>query len=662
MRICAIRRGDRSSISSRHSLSEYDIWRRWEDCLWFQDCLEQEYSRLAREKKQRLTKGKGVKKNGLYLQDRASSWESLPPGPDPNSVAQDIHEYVPRLTKKGTVFRASQATINQRNQELKALVEALFKDDLPTLLQEIRASSVVTDFFGYWRRDFDLYEAAHKSKPRSSISGSILSSPSSSNHSLTYSDLSPPRNSRLRAFTASDLPRIGSPDTLKSRFWPSKQSQDFSPSTSSLGHIASRTRALSSASSDSSSLGSDRSSEIQTLSNIPTIAGDVPVTFGHDPQRQIEHNVRDRPHSMLEVLPEDREMKVKAEPLAFMASMAVKQRRKSTVTNLQNLQPNRRAQYFGHMSPPRSPTSELTPVPEQGQEDERASPVPVRDSWMSVNSVATYLEDLKFTLPNEPACRNSVATVMTTDSADAIIKRPVSFASSSLRTPTNAFFRVHPNSNPRSRLSEAVTLSDFEIDFNDDERQAEGSEVGSLFGGEDREAFPRPVTMYDPAVEQRPEAPLSCRDTPSPEAKDRLPSCFTPLPPSPTTSIMSVSSAGASAVSSIMPDGVISIKAALNQSIILLRVQRDTRFEELRQRLYEKFVGQERVPLSKSFAVAVVRPARPAPGARRMRSGSLTSIGDRTDMVFIGSEADWERIVASHDGGKLTLRVLDTPA
>ncbi|KAJ3720708.1 hypothetical protein C8R42DRAFT_722394 [Lentinula raphanica] len=60
---------------------------------------------------QRLLAGKGVKKDGFYLQDRASSWESLPPGPEPNSVAQDIRDNVPKLTKKGTLFRASQSLV-----------------------------------------------------------------------------------------------------------------------------------------------------------------------------------------------------------------------------------------------------------------------------------------------------------------------------------------------------------------------------------------------------------------------------------------------------------------------------------------------------------------------------------------------------------------------
>ncbi|KAF8552068.1 hypothetical protein OG21DRAFT_1486528 [Imleria badia] len=103
-----------SSCGSAASINEYDIWwKSWEDCLAFQDTLEVEYSRAAREKCNRLAAGKGVKKNGVYIHsDQAASWESLPFGPDPSDIAWDIHEYIPKLTEKGTLFRASQETID----------------------------------------------------------------------------------------------------------------------------------------------------------------------------------------------------------------------------------------------------------------------------------------------------------------------------------------------------------------------------------------------------------------------------------------------------------------------------------------------------------------------------------------------------------------------
>src|ERR1700720_2918574 len=134
MRIYPIQE-DNKSCSSGEANSEYEIWREWNDCLRFQTIIKSEYQRLSRLKRKRLAAGKGVKKNGIYIQkDQASSFESLPPGPDPSSVAKSIHDYIPKLTNKGTIFSASQATVNQRHHELQACIKALFQDDTPMLI------------------------------------------------------------------------------------------------------------------------------------------------------------------------------------------------------------------------------------------------------------------------------------------------------------------------------------------------------------------------------------------------------------------------------------------------------------------------------------------------------------------------------------------------
>lgn len=194
------------SNKTNSSNSEYDVWRRWEDCLWFQDLLETEYKLMARTKRTRLAQGKGVKKNGVYNHsDQAASFESLPPGPDVHDVAKDVHDIIPKLTKKGTLFRAGQATIEQRAREFSALIEALFQEDLPTLIQELRENRLIKDFFGYWRRDKDHDRKYHESATkesrasRTSISSSAFSMYfSSSNMAIalpaSYSDApaSPP--------------------------------------------------------------------------------------------------------------------------------------------------------------------------------------------------------------------------------------------------------------------------------------------------------------------------------------------------------------------------------------------------------------------------------------------------------------------------------------
>ncbi|KAI9509812.1 hypothetical protein F5148DRAFT_694282 [Russula earlei] len=202
--------GDRVSTSSEgttsDSTSDYEIWRSWDDCLWFQDSLELRYGVLSREKRHRLQAGKGVKKNGMYIHDRASSFESLPPGPDPRSVAKSIHGYLPKLTKRGTFFRASQETVVQRRMELDAFLEAFLRKDVPTLIQELRQDRVILDFFGYWRRDHDLATKMSAQQPAiapgdsvgtrslsSFFSGSIVSFPA------PHTPLSPASSSSMRS-------------------------------------------------------------------------------------------------------------------------------------------------------------------------------------------------------------------------------------------------------------------------------------------------------------------------------------------------------------------------------------------------------------------------------------------------------------------------------
>ncbi|TDL25686.1 hypothetical protein BD410DRAFT_784724 [Rickenella mellea] len=155
-----------SSTSSSYN-REYEVWRRWEDCLLFQDLLEREYAKMSREKRVRLERGKGVKKDGVYPhQDplrrlqAASSFESLPPGPDPNMIAKDLHDVLPRLSKKGAVFRTPAALIQQRGEEFRLLIEGLWRPehDLPTLIVQLRNLPAVRDFFGIWRRDVDRME------------------------------------------------------------------------------------------------------------------------------------------------------------------------------------------------------------------------------------------------------------------------------------------------------------------------------------------------------------------------------------------------------------------------------------------------------------------------------------------------------------------------
>ncbi|KAI0696904.1 hypothetical protein BC835DRAFT_828989 [Cytidiella melzeri] len=171
-----------SSIKTGSSNTEYEVWRRWEDCLWFQEMLESEYKLMSRTKRIRLQRGKGVKKDGMYMQSGgAASFDSLPPGPDVNDIAKNVHDILPKLTKKGTIFRASQATVEQRAREFAALIHAVFDDEVPTLIKELRDNRIIRDFFGYWRRDKDHdrkaseVEARSKRASRTSVTSSVFS-------------------------------------------------------------------------------------------------------------------------------------------------------------------------------------------------------------------------------------------------------------------------------------------------------------------------------------------------------------------------------------------------------------------------------------------------------------------------------------------------------
>lgn len=289
MHISSDTQGRCASLSSRGSLSKYDIWRSWEDCLLFQRTLEKEYERAAREKKIRLAQGKGVKGfNGLYKKDMASSWESLPAGPDPKSVAQDIHKHLPTLTKRDSIFRASQVTIESRQAELIAFIQTLFSDDMPALIQEIRISSVVSEFFGLWKSDFDFAEKSRTltTVPRKSLTNSVFSSYFSASQSSLPSSDSVPRNSPPMAYKSrrSTTPRPRSAEILEEPRYPRGSSR------------RSRSRPLST-SSDSSARSESSSDTSLSSSSGPAIVDDVPVVFGYNPS--------DQSNSILEALPEE---------------------------------------------------------------------------------------------------------------------------------------------------------------------------------------------------------------------------------------------------------------------------------------------------------------------------------------------------------------------
>jgi hypothetical protein len=108
----------------------------------------------------------------------------------------------------------------------------------------------------------------------------------------------------------------------------------------------------------------------------------------------------------------------------------------------------------------------------------------------------------------------------------------------------------------------------------------------------------------------------------------------------------------------------IAIKALHESHIIMLRVPQSLSFTEVRQRLYDKFVRQEGVPLSESFVVAILvpPPVIEKPGGRPY-TASFSSMADKDNVVlhFVKSNDDWDRAISKY-GNKVLLRIIGSHA
>ena len=101
----------------------------------------------------------------------------------------------------------------------------------------------------------------------------------------------------------------------------------------------------------------------------------------------------------------------------------------------------------------------------------------------------------------------------------------------------------------------------------------------------------------------------------------------------------------------------LSVKAGYNDSMVMLRVPWDITYNDLRQRLYNKFVGQEGVPMSDSFIITYLQPIRTNNPDSGNPSEGLTFEPHQKHLVT--SQSDWENVTTSIEGLKLTLRITD---
>ena len=124
------------------------------------------------------------------------------------------------------------------------------------------------------------------------------------------------------------------------------------------------------------------------------------------------------------------------------------------------------------------------------------------------------------------------------------------------------------------------------------------------------------------------------------------------------TTVTSISSGSTSSSDNHM---TLSIKAMHEDNIVMLRLPRYIAFDELRRKIYDKFIQTDKSTICESFAMAVVEqpPAERAENGRP-RAGSLSSLGSArakgAALHFISSQDEWND-VCNH-GGKIVLRII----
>ncbi|KAG8763386.1 hypothetical protein FRC11_004154 [Ceratobasidium sp. 423] len=162
--------GGPAADARQKRVKEYEIHRKWEDCLDLQRVLEKEYAALVK-----VRKSKGGKKGSSVYGNpqRAASFDSLPTGPDPKTIPNDIHAFVPRLAAKSSLFRGASgsALVQQRSEEFNEFISALFAPGAPALIDETRQTPTVREWFGFWRRDRDAMR--RRDSERASVAPSV---------------------------------------------------------------------------------------------------------------------------------------------------------------------------------------------------------------------------------------------------------------------------------------------------------------------------------------------------------------------------------------------------------------------------------------------------------------------------------------------------------
>ena len=204
---------------------------------------------------------------------------------------------------------------------------------------------------------------------------------------------------------------------------------------------------------------------------------------------------------------------------------------------------------------------------------------------------------------------------------------------------TQLFFILDTFPRPVSTISELSEGQDIYLEGDDLSLPASPNSTCTVFN-----------CPPSPTYKSLPATPISTR------------TAFFNYPPSPTYTTIS-SSAFSTTVSTADSIG---IKVIHDTCIILLRVPRRIKFAEVRQRLYNKFIGQEGIPLPPTFKVVFVPPP-PTTTTTATNTNDNNPSGPATnwtDVVVvqevIDSESDWEQLMSTTvQRDKITLRIQD---
>lgn len=667
--------------------------------------LESRYDMISREKRHRLQAGKGVKKNGIYIHDRAASFESLPPGPDPKSVALDIHQYLPKLTKRAGLFRPNPQIIEQRQLEFVALIKAFFQEDVPALIKELRQDRVILDFFGYWRRDFDLAAKEKAKRSRDGVSNNFESSTFSifSQSSISLSIPSPPAttsfttqrqrapstgSARSRPRTTESVVSLSDTESAFSRISrilprrnPSTNSRDNahsedeqSPRRTLSGSSSNGPSPLSQASfADNSSSLSRRSKSSQgsktSSSETFNVTSDFPL-FLSSSTRDILPSSQSPTYSAsgLGTLPEDTEL---GSPNSSMPPPTPRNRKDASADRafrnciIWNDNNDEVSSSEGDVRDHVSVDNSVLKDTVTKYTSSSSLPSSIALSNFPQSQRSSWRTSSEMTWPASPS---SAGSPLDPDFPHWVGTKPASSAplvpTADDNDPTK--YRSLPGRRPRSHSQPLAHNVPVEVEDSGWSDLGEDF-INTYFGGsglpsedgnprdEDMDSGDLPLDIGEDPADR---SSFFCSSFPGVHVQEPVDVAF-PLTVTTARESQQRSPSPQSAVTPTLqgvPLGsqMVTVKAVLDNSIVVFRARRDMPLADLRRRVHDKFVRTEGIALHGAFALAYVIPGD-SKSARRASSTSNDSSASAMVMP-IRDEQDWAAAVAQC-GLKITLRI-----